>query len=227
MSGVYAYCVVAAGHHPPSGLTGLDGRPVSGRNIGPFTVWVSEQEAAPKVGIEPISQHHEVVRSAVGLTTAIPVRFGAWAPDAARLRERIDRNRAGLESALATLSGRIELGVRVEDGSRRPDHGTDRGSTPPNGKAYLRQLSASYAERARRKGRQESAVRRLRARVDELCHAEHVRYLDAPGLVAVAHLVARDDEARYRREVEAFTQDQGDGRVHLTGPWPPYSFATS
>jgi hypothetical protein len=56
---------------------------------------------------------------------------------------------------------------------------------------------------------------------------QRVQYLSPPELVSVAHLVEPADEARYRELAAGFARAAGgDLVVHVTGPWPPYSFAS-
>lgn len=231
MSGVYAYCIVEAGHRPPSGLEGLSGGPVRGYDVGPFTVWASDEAEAPPVGLEPIKRHHEVVRSAVATTTPLPLRFGGWAADADTLHRRIERRRDELEAVLAAVAGRVEFGISFVDPSGRatpPVQSGDSSEAPSDGRAYLRELSRSHAERKERKTRADELVARLRTHLDGLPDDERVQRRRPPGLVSIAHLVSREDERKYRHLVEDFLRDRADTWVaHLTGPWPPYSFTES
>lgn len=224
MSGVYPYCIVATGHDPPAGLTGLDHSAVEGHAIGSLTVWASQRGERPSLDLERVTQHHEVVRRAAASTTPLPVRFGAWAPDRPTLLQRIDRSRDDLETALARVSGCVELGVTVLEASdASAAEATD--DPAPDGRDYLRGLSRIYAERRGRRERQDAVAEDVRALLDVVSRATRVRLLPPPGLVALAHLVAREDEMRYRGLLDSFTPNAGvECRVHVTGPWPPYSF---
>ena len=235
MSGLHPYCVTVAGCHPPAGLTGLGGRVVQGFDIESFTVWTSEEPSAPAPDLEAVVRHDAVVRVASEHSTPLPVRFGAWAPDQAALASRIRKRRAELEAALAAVSGRVELGVTMEE---EPTSGTEEGkrdgSDPAGGlrgetagKAYMRELSRHYEGRRRRRAEGAVLLERLRSAVGPLVVDERVHRLRPPGLVSVAHLVARSDVERYRERVDVFAHDIGATRVHVSGPWPPYSFAGS
>ncbi|HUP53789.1 MAG TPA: GvpL/GvpF family gas vesicle protein, partial [Longimicrobiales bacterium] len=206
MSGVYPYCVVTAGCHPPPGLTGLGGRPVEGRDVEPFTIWTSAEASPPALDLEGITRHHDVVRAASESVTPLPVRFGDWARDHSVLADRIRRRRGELEAALSAVSGCVELGIRLEHASAEPEAGASV-ETPAGGRAYLRELSHVYVERRRRRGERDALLERLRAALTELTTDERVRYLRSPGLVSVAHLVARDCETRYRNSVAAFASE--------------------
>lgn len=228
MSGVYPYCVLAAGCHPPRGLRGLGGRLVEGGDIGPFTVWASPEPSPPRLDLEGISQHHGVVRAASHSGTPLPVRFGAWAPDHEALVRRIERQRGELEAALAAVQGRDEFGLTIEDDGAATLHKPRSGRTPEDGRAYMRELSFHYAGRRRYRERRDAVLASLRECLAELGLDERVHRLGPPGLLSVAHLVARRHEARYRALVRGFVREHSRGiRVHLSGPWPPYSFVSS
>lgn len=229
MSGVYPYCVVAAGCHPPPDLTGLGGRPVEGRDVAPFTIWTSAEASPPALDLDGIRQHHEVVRAASESVTPVPVRFGDWARDHSVLADRIRRRRGELEAALTAVSGCVELGIRLEHATADPEAEPGvSADARAGGRAYLRELSHVYAERRRRRGERDALLKGLRAALTELTTDERVRYLQPPGLVSVAHLVPRDREARYRDSVAAFASEHDQAaQVFVTGPWPPYSFAGS
>jgi hypothetical protein len=228
MSGVYPYCVVRAGCHPPAGLKGLSDHLVEGRDIGPFTVWASPEPGPPRLDLEGISRHHAVVRAASDSGTPLPVRFGAWAPDHEALVRRIERHRGELEAALAAVQGRAEFGLTIEDDGAATLETARSGKAPEDGRAYMRELSRHYAGRRRYKERRDAVLESLRETLAELGLDERVRRLSPPGLLSVAHLVARSHEARYRALVEGFVREHARGiRVHLSGPWPPYSFVSS
>lgn len=226
MSGVYPYCILPSGHHPGPRLAGVDGTSVRAQDLGPFTVWVSSLEAAPPVDLEHIEQHHEVVRAAASAATPVPVRFGAWAPSPEALAERILPRADELEAVLEAVSGRVEYGVLFLDRSEALEASSTEPAAPASGRAYLRALARDREERRGRTERGEELARRLRAHLGSLPVEERVTPARPPGLVAVAHLVARSDRAAYLERVERFVRERaGECEARVTGPWPPYSFA--
>ena len=222
MSGLYAYCVLAAGRCPPHGLVGLHDAAVTTLHVAGLSVWVSEAEARPAPEIDAVSRHHDVVSAAMD-EAVVPFRFGAWVSGPGVLEERVAHAREELESALHKVEGRVELGVRIVEagaGEPRPEN-----PTPATGREYLRALSAHGAERAARRRRQDEIAAGAADRLADVATDQRLTYLDAPDLVALAHLVSRRDEAYYRTAMETFAEDLAPGyRVHVTGPWPPYSF---
>ena len=239
MSGIYAYCVLPGGLHPPSGLAGLGDRPVTGYEVDALTVWISEAPGRPPLDLETVGRHNAVVEAALGEPVA-PLRFGAWLPDLGALAERVRGSSSQLEAALRLVEGRLEFAIRVGSaGSPGPSPPNDAAlpddRTPPDdepaasgGRAYLRALSRRRAERSRRRHQQDDLAQRLSAFMGDMAVEQRVHYLSAPELVSVAHLVERRNQAQYRERAAAFAREQaGDLVVHVTGPWPPYSFAGS
>jgi len=226
--GLHPYCIVPAGHEPPSGLAGLFGKPVRPLGAGPFLVWASEAETPPRQDLDSISAHHAVVVAAMDRTTPLPVRFGGWSAGDGELVARIVDRRDELAEALETVRGRIEFGVRILEADR-PEAAAPEPPEAPyrDGRTYLRELARRQAVQRERRVLQDELTERLHRSVERFAHDERVRPLEAPGLVACAHLVHRGDEERYRSAVRAFAHAVGAGcRVHVTGPWPPYSFTS-
>jgi hypothetical protein len=220
VSGVYSYCVLPAGHHPPASLRGIDDVPVLGHDVGRFTVWTSTEQTPPTLDLERITRHHQVVAAAAAASTPLPVRFGTWAPSHAALDTRIGNMSAALDEALAATSGRIEMGIRVEeaaDTSSLPEE-----DAPVDGRGYLHALSRSHALRKARRESQDALVVRIREALGPLGASDRVSYLEAPGFVAIAHLIERHEESAYRNALASLANP----RLHVTGPWPPYSFVS-
>ena len=223
MSVVYSYCVLPVGHHPPATLIGLGNGPVTGHDVGHFTVWTSSEVSPPALDIAGIARHHDVVTAAT-TATPLPLRFGTWTLDHATLEARIGGMGDALDAALAATTGKVEMGLRME--GLQETASQDR-ALPTDGRGYLQALSRSQAQRRRRRELQDALVATITDGLGTLGTDVRVTYLDAPGLLSLAHLIARGEELAYRRRIEALAQTVGGvGRVHVTGPWPPYSFVT-
>lgn len=225
MTGLHPYCVAPAGEGRPIDVLGLSDRPVHAHRVGPFDVWVSHEASPPALDLAGVKRHHQVVVAAMSLATAVPVRFGAWAPDARVLEQRVLARREEIEAAADRVRDKVEFGVRVEERSIRST--LEEPGAPQDGRGYLRRLSRVHAARRGRRTLQADLAHRLDSCVRAVRCDERVLLLDAPGLIATAHLVGRGDEERYRESVEEFVRDaRSSYRVHVTGPWPPYSFAS-
>lgn len=228
MSGVYAYCVVPGGTAPPPGLTGLDAAAVRAHEVDGLTVWVSDEPAKPEPELDNIRRHHAVVMSALG-RNVVPLRFGAWTATPDHLDARIREMRQRLEGALSRLEGRVEFGIRIQRTEGRAPPAEPRDEAPPSsGREYLRAVSRRHGERAAWRREQERAVGCARGALREVVSDERIEYLSPPELVTLAHLVRPEDESAYRARAELIhLESGGEHLVHVTGPWPPYSFAWS
>jgi hypothetical protein len=143
---------------------------------------------------------------------------------------RIRENREDLEAALASAAGRVEMGVAVDDAGPTPVQPPPTRLSGPHadGRAYLRALSDSYALRHERRTKQDAVAAEIGGRLEGLTHEVRIRYTDPPTLISVAHLIGRDDESRYRSLLaDLSSSPEYAGRIHVTGPWPAYSFASS
>lgn len=226
MSGVYAYCLLSEARRPPDGLGGLADRPVTALELEGLTVWVSEAEEPPKPDLDAVRRHHAVVSAALG-SPVLPLRFGAWHPDASSLAGLIRGSSSELAAGLVRVAGRVELGIRIVGpvSPPEPQEAVTPGE-PVSGRAYLRALSRRRDTRVERRRAQDDVARQLQACLGEVAVEQRVEYLSPPELVSVAHLVEPANEGRYRELAAAFARNaRGELVVHVTGPWPPYSFA--
>ena len=227
MSGVYPYCLVGPTDHPPPGLTGVGGVAVTGVAVGPFLVWLSEMDMAPVLDVDSVWTHHEVVATAVATSSPVPIRYGAWTTSLDALEERILGRRAELALSLATVDGRVEFGVRVL-GPRSADSGVSKEGPMTDGRAYMRMLGLERERRRARRATQSRIAEALGSWMGTLRCDERVTFLEAPDVVAVAHLVKRGVAVHYQQRVQEFVRQMEAGYgAHVTGPWPAYSFVPS
>jgi hypothetical protein len=227
--GLHVYCIVPAVHPPPAGLSGVDGSAVTLVTAHDLGLWVSQHDSAPAPALEAVRVHNEVVQAAMGPeVTPVPVRFGQWLDDAAAAAARLDADRDRWAERLATFRGRAEYGVAIAlPVAAEADTARDVRPAPPGtGRAYMQALARRQAAADARKQTAEDVAADVAARVGSLAADRRVE-LNAAGavIVRIAHLVASADADAYHgvmREVGAMRQDV---QIHLTGPWPPYSFA--
>ena len=220
--------MVSGGGPPPAGLAGLGDRPVTAHDVDGLTVWASEAEEPPTLDLDGVARHHAVVSAALG-RPMLPLRFGAWHPDLESLTELIRGSYAELAATLERVAGRVELGMRIVRAGGEPHAG---GAPEPvaaaPGRSYLRALSRRRTTRVERRRAQNDVARRLKAYMGDMAAEQRVQYLSPPELISVAHLVEPGDEQRYRERAARFARDaHGELVVHVTGPWPPYTFASS
>src|SRR5262249_21921075 len=143
---------------------------------------------APSLVPEALRSHDAVVRRLAGVADALlPARFGAVARDETELCERLARASESLRDALARVSGREQMILRVfVDGAGAPSTPSMAAPGPEEGPGtrYLAERA-----RAQREASQARELAPLRPVFDRFVAAERVERHDTPPLVAsVYHL---------------------------------------
>ncbi|WP_103380295.1 GvpL/GvpF family gas vesicle protein [Pseudonocardia dioxanivorans] len=246
MSLVWVYAVRDGDADDPPAVSGVDGerpRVVAAGTLGAVVGTVADEgfdEAGLAAAMEDLARletlaraHHAVVVEAGSAGAVAPVRLATVFRDdeavVAMLRERADE----FEAALDRVRGRREWGVKVYADARAG--GDDSPAPAPGdrpGTAYLlrrkadRDRGAAGRERARAvaesvadaAGTHAVDVRRFALQDARLSGRNEEMVLNA------TFLVDETQEAEFRAAVTG----AGDGAtVELTGPWPPFSFATA
>ncbi len=180
--------------------------------------------------------HNRVVEAVAAGSAAAPMGLATVYYQDERVREALRERAESFRRVLDEITGRTEWGVKgyadLDAYSKQDTPDEAAGQSP--GAAYLSRL------RHRRKGRAEAEeeswqlARRTHTTLDELAHASRLhpaQNRELAGYEGVmvlngAYLVdeARNDE--FASAVEDLGRDSGALRLELTGPWPPYSFAT-
>ena len=209
---------------PPAGLRG---RGLEFIAAGPIGVWASpvELDAGSR---DDAFDHHRVVEQLCARQPCLPIRFGTRAADAASARTMISSRQDELTSALARVGSRRELAVTLLwlDAAARPGRGHRGGS--PSGRAFLERKRADYAADEERRGAAEELARRL----DDLLATDQadVRHAYCPSAeVALSTAIlapAGEADAMKERVVRAASA-LGGVRAVVSGPWPPYTFASA
>jgi Gas vesicle synthesis protein GvpL/GvpF len=161
--------------------------------------------------------HHERVVEAIMATGAVlPLRFGTQLEHEEELAALLAARRDELMRSLERVRGRTELGVRVIP--LRPVTGTPAG--PASGREYL--LARVSAHRRHRE-----AIDQVHAELGALAEASCTRPAGtAPAILVAAYLVDSARVAEFRRQADRLAGRPPGTRLMVTGPWPPYSFAT-
>ena len=220
MTSLYLYAVLGAVPAPPLG-EGMVQEPLRMVECHGVVAAAGAMTAAPALSPEALRGHDAVVRRlARAVDALIPARFGTLAPDERTLCERLERAGASLRDALASVTGREQMILRVYLSTSGGASAAPPRHPPPlesPGTAYL-------AARARAAEMPELAP--LRAALERFVAAERVERNATPPLVAsVYHLVARGSAEAYARAVADAAPDLRGVRVTVSGPWAPYAFA--
>jgi hypothetical protein len=186
--------------------------------------WVSAAAAA----------HHASIERLARTRSLVPFRIFTIFSSDARARQTTMRKAPRLRRALARLAGREEWVLRVgpPDAPRvaPATRGGAPGSSPASGTHFLRQKAAAVHQQRVRADRVATDVAGVVRALESLADATSVRPAP-PGtslLVDAAFLVARRRRAAFRRalRVQAAPLLAEGCAISLTGPWPPYSFAS-
>jgi hypothetical protein len=227
---LYLYCLLRATREPPAGLAGVDDAPVRAVDLGGICAWVSDVDTATMVASPARARSHDrVVRRALDWETPLPARFGQVVADVAGLADMVASRRAALSSALDTITGSVEMTVRMllpvdakeEPSRRRPPH--DRSAD--TGRAYLERVSADQ-RRERNVLAQAGIVReRVSSAVQGLVRAEaFTGALVGSGMATLSHLVPRENVEVYRSALLQLRSNEPTLAIMVSGPWAPYSF---
>jgi hypothetical protein len=248
MTGTATYLYAITRPFPDSelaGLRGVAGAPVRALEVDQLSCLVSTVELAEfgemalRTNLEDLAwlehtarEHDDVVRASAGVRTTVPLRLATICTDDAAARQRLAELGGRAVAVLDELDGREEWGVKLF--AVDPPEVADAAPAEFSGAAYLRlrrqQLdqrtvrSEQAAEEAERLFRQleRRAVRAHRHRPQD----QRLSGVTAPMLLNAAYLVERERAEEFRQAVEDLAGDRPPDAIVVTGPWPPYSFAT-
>jgi len=228
---VFPYAIVPSGVALLPDLTGLRGAAVLSVAAGDLTALASDLTPF-EPGRDDLLAHHRVVEAACDAGPALPVRFGTRFPDARALAGSLQARHVSLAAALQRIGRRREIAISLEwlDAPALRPESTRDGEEGP-GRRFLEQRAVLIALEDRRRARAEALAQPV---VDALA-AAGVDRADAKLRIVPAARVALScavltDAAQAgdaMRRVREAAAGWVDVRLHLAGPWPPYSFSES
>ena len=223
--GIYAYCVVPAGHRPPQDLLGIGGARVELASVAGLSLWVSVGDR-PEAAIDAVLAHNRVVEVAVTeAVTPVPLRFGQWLEDRNRFEHAIAENAVRYRELLESFAGCLEFGLRLIDPNAAEEAQEVR-TSPRTGREYMQALQESGKLADRKQAQAEQVAARIREQLRDVVRDERI---DTPrtkhAVVTMSHLVAREYFDEYRERARRLRTAFPELRLLLSGPWPPYSFA--
>jgi hypothetical protein len=178
-----------------------------------------------------LREHDAVLRAAVIAGAAIvPARIGRVYADDASVMRALEEHAADVERALTLVKDRVEMSLLITEAMPSPRSSSvqpSRTEGPGAGREHLRRIA--YGMRGERNMLHaatelaQAAARSLTGVIVAECEVENPA---PPVLVARAHLVAREDVARYVGVVEAVAAAADAAfRIAIRGPGAAYSFA--
>jgi hypothetical protein len=161
--------------------------------------------------------HERVVEAIMERGPVLPLRFGTQLEREEDLATGLARRRDELLRALEHVRGRVEMGLRVMP---LPESARETDSGGPSGRSYLMARAAEQRLADR-------AAHDLHPPLASLAARSVVRQAPAaPAVFVAAYLVDSDRVAELRKLADALAARHEQLHAVVTGPWPPYNFAT-
>jgi hypothetical protein len=215
---IYAYgiCDPGAVVPPPRGrgLRGARLRTVKSDALA--AVYSRHRTPCPRPSRELVLAHERIVEAVMKRGAVLPLRFGTELTDEEGLTAVLNERRGEFVRALERVRGRVELGLRVLSLADSERDSSDES----NGRAYLLARAAEHH-------RAERVAREVHEPLATIAEESVVRPRPLPPTVfAAAYLLESDRVEEFRSRAAELGAHQD--RVHsvVTGPWPPYNFAT-
>jgi hypothetical protein len=229
---VLVYAIVPAPASPVA-LAGIGGERLRIVAAGRVAAVVGELRRAPSPTLRNMRRYAALVDSVSRRAPAIiPARFGTSMVDLAELADVLTDRHDDLLRRLRTVRGRVQMTLRMvptragtirdepaaygAGGSRRRVGRTSK----LRGTRYLRRRAAAAAD-----AREVPGFDEFRAVVKRWVRDERVE--KRAGVATVYHLIPRGSARAYRGAIERIVTERGDVRVNVTGPYPPYAFASN
>jgi hypothetical protein len=225
---LYVYALIAkpASEGLGSGMSGEALRVVS---AGRLLAVVGDMSDRPRVTSTALREHDGIIRRLTLITDAVlPLRFGSMADGELELARRLEPGEATLEAALERVAGREQMTVRVYERSARGEEGT-RNAVAPEAAADLGPGVRYLLERRRtlEHDPHRAAVDAVLAASAPFSRAQRIEpHGSRPLIASVHHLIERGQAEAYAAALSAGTADLIDAAVTVSGPWPPYAFAS-
>lgn len=237
------YCIC---HHPgpkfPGTLRGVGGRPVyqvAHRLLSAAVSRIDPTDLTPD--LPRVRAYERVVNSYHRQGTIIPMRYGCVASQDSQVIKLLDEHDPQYEALLQELAGCVEMGLRVllpagSLGAFSPGEGREVAGPPaptpaatPDrlGQAYLTARKAYYAHQDRWTREYRQAAARFLTHFGGLFVKSKT---EGPSprlpLLSLYFLVPRPTVETFRQAFRQLSETE-TGKFLLSGPWPPYNFATS
>ena len=244
---LYAFAIIPARPVDLAGVPGIDGetplRIVQRGDLGLVVSTmrldlmddVSEDDLSENGALATLARRHdEVIRAVFEHGPVLPLRFGTVVADEDGARRLLDEQETSARRRLAHVATHREWGVRLsQDDSaepqEEPDHAAER-RREMTGTSYLASRREALQESQRAEQQTAALVAHAEEALDE--HAvDVVRRGGGPGSALLTDLAYLVPDSREDSFLTAAKRLRGEVAregllLELTGPWPPYSFAS-
>lgn len=171
-------------------------------------------------------RHQQIVAEIAQKETIVPARFGTLFSSEAALLKDVEARKAALKKVFSRIADSDEWGVKVL--AEQQPAVTVKMTGVSSGRDYLQQKAARIKKRPEHNS---AELEQLAAALEKVAteSAPSGKVSGAqPGLLWQAtFLVARSRRKKWESVLQEFVERwQGQRRVEVTGPWPPYSFVS-
>jgi hypothetical protein len=215
---IYAYGIGDPTAGTPPRQRGLGGARLRELETGGLAaVYSRHRTLHPRPSPGLVCAHERVVEAIMARGTVLPLRFGTVLEREDQLAAVVEKRKDELHSALERVRGHVELGLRL---LRSADPDPEMRSGDTSGRAYLLARAAEHR-------RADKAIADVHAPLAELAAASVVRNRPRPPAIMIAaYLVDAVRVADFRLRADEIAARHEDLQLIVTGPWPPYNFAT-
>ena len=223
---LYVYCLAENLDTLPAPVSGISGANVELIKVEDFSLLVSEfaGDTAPPVTRDNALAHDAVIRSVLKETTPLPFRYGT-VPTESQLRSYINSHRAALEAKLAQVRGCVEMSVKIIWNSD-PREFRESADTEGPGARFLKEKQRELLGGERRAEKAKQVAAWLTEQIGAYVRQEELSLCPTEKLiVAAAHLVVREQLAKYRDRLSEARKTRPELHFLSSGPWPPYTFS--
>jgi Gas vesicle synthesis protein GvpL/GvpF len=246
-TGLYAFAIMPARPVDLAGVPGIDGveplRIVQHGELGlvvsrmrmDLMADVNEADLSETSALAVLARRHdEVVRKVFDLGPVLPLRFGTVVADEDGAHRLLEHYAAAAGRRLAHLDTHREWGVRLTREEPGPDADTSEQERAERAQMSGTSYLAARRDALQRGQRAEQETAALVQRVEDALseYAVDVAHRGtgsgSGGLADLAYLVPEARQSAFLDAAERLRKEVADEQLllDLTGPWPPYSFAT-
>lgn len=209
------------------GIKGIAGEPLREVTVNGIAAVVGELSRVPRPTEARLRTHGRIIAALTRRSAAVlPARFGSTVRDVGELSSVLGARQRSFRESLALVRNRTQMTIRlIVDDIPLPVVQVPVGQTLSglpltgavrSGAEYLRSLAAE--------ARHVPGFDPLRRAVRRWIRDERVERHGK--VMTVYHLIPRSSAAAYRTALDRAAAAAGI-RLVVTGPWPPYAFATS
>lgn len=214
---IYGYLVckasVAASAPRPRGLGDATVRTVEKGGLVAF--YSRHRSLDPRPSRKALLTHERVVDAVMVHGAVLPLRFGTQVSNESRLAAVLTERRTEFLEILDQLEGCVEIGVRVNTQNAPPPQNREE-----DGRSYL-------LTRVRKHQEAQRAAEEIHHPLKAVAVASTTMRPQPPAILTAAYLIDRQRTHSFQATAEDLAAKRPHLQVVVTGPWPPYSFAST